>query len=117
MSFMIRMPASVPILLQPLVYRVRGYAKWILSAIEHNFMSVYVPDSKTGLPHWGHTTASITALLFPQFTQTKPDIHYEIALSRARRVVRQRKEFEMARQLPYANDSIASEIQVCSVLA
>ncbi|KAJ7498521.1 hypothetical protein FB451DRAFT_1202165 [Mycena latifolia] len=91
------------------------YAKRLQSAIDHDFLSAYVPDSINELPHRRHNTPStaspIATLLFPEFSQVKADIQYEIALSRARRVVRQRKELEAIRQQPYKNDGVASETQ------
>ncbi|KAJ7112968.1 hypothetical protein C8R44DRAFT_882009 [Mycena epipterygia] len=78
------------------------YAERLQSAIHHDFHPAYVPDSITELPRRRRTAPSaaspIAAFVFPQFTQIKADIHYEIALLRARRVVRQRKELEILRQ-------------------
>ncbi|KAJ7778361.1 hypothetical protein B0H16DRAFT_1711869 [Mycena metata] len=78
------------------------FADRLHRAIEHNFQPAYVPDSITELPRRRHTTptaaTALAALVFPEFTQLKADVHYEIALSHARRVVRQRKELEIIRQ-------------------
>ncbi|KAJ6567688.1 hypothetical protein DFH09DRAFT_1314207 [Mycena vulgaris] len=91
------------------------YAQRLQTAIDHEFDAAHVPDSITELPRRRQTVPSaaspIAAILFPQYTQTKAEIHYEIALSHARRVVRQRKELEIIRQQSYANDSVASETQ------
>ncbi|KAJ6519473.1 hypothetical protein C8R45DRAFT_1204642 [Mycena sanguinolenta] len=91
--------------------QVEEYAERLQKAINDEFRSASVPDSIYELPrrrHHAPTSASqIAARLFPDFPQIKADIHYEIALSHARRVVRQRKE----RQQLYKNDAIASETQ------
>ncbi|KAJ7161842.1 hypothetical protein C8R43DRAFT_991578 [Mycena crocata] len=91
------------------------YAELLKRAIDNDFRSAYVPDSITELPRRRNTSPSpatpVAALLFPEFTQIKADIQYEIALSKARRVVRQRKELEVFRNHYYANDSIASVTQ------
>ncbi|KAF8213442.1 hypothetical protein K438DRAFT_1750724 [Mycena galopus ATCC 62051] len=96
-------------------HEVEKYAHQLRAAIDHGFLSAYVPDSINELPRRRHTAptaaSQIAAILFPDFTQIKADIHYEIALSHARRVVRQRKELELIRQQPYKNDAIASETQ------
>ncbi|KAJ7741329.1 hypothetical protein B0H16DRAFT_1378157 [Mycena metata] len=92
--------------------QVLSFAERLRSAIKHNFQSAYVPDSITELPRRRQITATpVAAIVFPEFTQTKADIHYEIALSRARRVVRQRKELDLMRHQAYANDAIAAELQ------
>ncbi|KAJ7430792.1 hypothetical protein B0H11DRAFT_2134207 [Mycena galericulata] len=90
---------------------LQAYAKRLQSAIDNDFHPAYVPDSITELPRRTSTPSAVAALLFPQFTQIKADIHYEIALSHARRVVRQRKALEIIRQRTYANDAVASETQ------
>ncbi|KAJ7683793.1 hypothetical protein B0H17DRAFT_1204928 [Mycena rosella] len=93
----------------------KAYAKRLQGAIYHDFHSAYVSDSINKLPRRRHTPSSvaapIAALLFPQYTPIKADIHYEIALSHAHRVVRQRKELEIIRQKSYANDAVVSETQ------
>lgn len=95
--------------------QVLVFAKRLQDAIEHDFLPSYVPDSITELPRRRHTTPSnaalIAAILFPEFGQVKADIQYEIALSRARRVVRQRKELAIIRHPAYARDSVAFVMQ------
>lgn len=104
----------------PTDVEVTVHAQRLRDAIDHNFLSAHVHDSINELPRRRHNTPSsasqIAALLFPDFTQVKADIHYEIALTHARRVVRQRKELELIRQQPYKNDAIASETQVRYIL-
>ncbi|KAF7339963.1 RNI-like protein [Mycena venus] len=90
--------------------------KRLQTAIDHNFLSAYVPDSINDLPRRRHSTTTVAsqvaALLFPDFTQVKADIHYEIALSRARRVARQRERARVhSGNSHIKNDAIASETQ------
>ena len=80
---------------------IQVHADRLQTAIDHDFHPSYVPDSIIELPRRRHTAPSaatlIAARLFPEYTQIKADIHYELALSRARAVYRQRK-LEMTRQ-------------------
>ncbi|KAJ7747647.1 hypothetical protein DFH07DRAFT_830856 [Mycena maculata] len=77
--------------------RVQVYAKRLQAVIDQGFHPAAVPDSITELP-FRKFASPIAALVFPQFTQIKADIHYELALRRARRVVRERQEEESARR-------------------
>lgn len=90
------------------------FAHRLRTAIEHDFQPAYVPDSITELPPRRESRSSaaapIAALLFPDFTPVKADIHYETALLRARRVVRKRKELELLQRAstPDSQDSTPS---------
>lgn len=95
---------------------IQSQATLLRNIIDHDFSSAHIPDTIYELPRRRHTTPSeatlIAKLVFPEFSEVKADIQYEIALSHARRVVRQRKELIGIRQRLYGNDSIASETQV-----
>ena len=96
--------------------QIQSQVLLLQTAIEHKFSSSYVHDDILRLPRRKHSSPSpatdIARLLFPDHSQIKADIQYEIALSHARRVVRQRKDLAAVRQRNLANDSISQVTQV-----
>ncbi|KAJ7747640.1 hypothetical protein DFH07DRAFT_942389 [Mycena maculata] len=78
--------------------RKESSAKRLQAVTDQGFHPAAVPDSITELPFRKFASPIAALPVFPQFTQIKAGIHYELALQRARRVVRERQEEESARR-------------------